>query len=87
MKVYKCIIDDGQDVFKTYLSAKSKKDLLSKYSGNGSFEKITDITGELFTSESVDMLRETLLNNGWGEPETNLISALLQEHLAKVGTI
>ena len=44
MKLYECIIDDGTNVFKTVTAAKSKKELLNVYGGNGTFEKIKDIT-------------------------------------------
>lgn len=40
MKLYECIVDDGKDVFKTLTASKSKKELLSVYGGNGSFEKL-----------------------------------------------
>lgn len=83
MKLFKCIIDDGKDVFKTYLAAKNKKDLLAKNAGNGNFEKITDETKEYFTFESVNKLRDSLTATGWGAPETELICALLEEHIAQ----
>ena len=83
MKLFKCIIDNGDNVFKTYLAAKNKKDLLAKNAGNGNFEKITDETGELFTPESPNMLRDSLTSTGWGAPETELICALLEEHITQ----
>lgn len=83
MKIFRCIIDDGKDVFKTYLAAKNKKDLLSKYAGNGDFEKITDETKEYFTFESVNKLRDSLTHTGWSKPETELICALLEDHIAQ----
>lgn len=39
MKLYECIIDDGNSVFKTITAAKNKKELLNTYGGNGTFEK------------------------------------------------
>lgn len=83
MKIFRCIIDDGKDVFKTYLAAKNKKDLLAKNAGNGNFEKITDETGEYFTPESPQLLREHLTAMHWGAPETELICALLEDHIAQ----
>lgn len=84
MKIFKCIIDDGKNVFKTYLAAKNKKDLLAKNAGNGEFEKITDETEEYFTLESVNKLRDSLTSTGWSKPETELICALLEDHIVQV---
>lgn len=83
MKLFECIVDDGQDVFKTFVAAQSKKELLSVYGGNGSFEKIKDVTKDYFTNTSVDFLRESLIKTGWGKGEIELITALLDEHIKK----
>lgn len=83
MRIFKCIIDDGKDVFKTIVVCKNKKELLTVYGGNGKFEKVTDVTKNYFTEESVDRLRIDLLRTEWGAPETELICALLQEHISK----
>ena len=80
MKLYECIIDDGTNIFKTAVAAKNKKELLKIYGGNGTFEKITDIT-QLTDSIGVEWLRDTLVRNGYGNNETTLICALLEEHL------
>jgi hypothetical protein len=83
MKLYECIVDDGNNVFKTLSTAKNKKELLSVYGGNGDFVKIDDVTNEYFTSESSEKLDDDLLRMGWGEAERKLICALLEEHIAK----
>ena len=80
MKLYECIVDDGTNIFKTTVASKNKKELLNVYGGNGTFEKITDIT-QLTDSIGVDLLRDTLIRNGYGNNETTLICALLEEHL------
>ena len=84
MRIFKCIIDDGKDVFKTIVACKNKKEVLTVYGGNGKFEKVTDVTKNYFTEESVDRLRIDLRRTGWGAPETELICALLQEHIRKI---
>jgi len=84
MKLYECIVDDGKDVFKTLTAAKNKKELLSVYGGNGSFEKIKDVTNDYFTNESPDKLTSDLQRCGWGRGEIELIKALLEEHISKL---
>lgn len=83
MKLFECIIDDGKDVFKTLTSSKNKKELLSVYGGNGSFEKITDVTNEYLIPESVEKLKCDLQRTGWGKGEIEIICALVEEHIRK----
>lgn len=83
MKLFECIIDDGTDVYKSLCTAKSKKELLNVYGGNGDFIKIKDITDEYFDETSADELRNDLIKAGWGTGETKLIVALLEEHIEK----
>lgn len=81
MKLFKCIVDDGENVFKTLTAAKSKKELLEIYGGNGTFEKIEDLTNEYFTETSVACLNKSSKSSGWGEGEINIICALLDQHI------
>jgi len=81
MKLFKCIVDDGKQVFKAYTAAKSKKELLNVYGGNGTFEKITDVTNDYFNDKSVEHLDDCLAATKWGEGERKLICALLEEHI------
>lgn len=83
MKLFECIIDDGTNVFKSLCTAKSKKELLDIYGGNGEFIKITDRTNDYFNETSAEKLRNDLIKTGWGEGETRLIVALLEEHIEK----
>ena len=83
MKLFECIIDDGKDVFKTLAASKNKKELLTVYGGNGSFEKITDVTNEYLILESVDRLRNDLQRTGWGKGEIEIICALVEDHIEK----
>ena len=75
MKLFECIVDDGTNVYKSLCTAKNKKELLEIYGGNGEFIKITDRTNEYFN--------ETSAEKRWGEGETRLIVALLEEHIEK----
>lgn len=81
MKLFKCIVDDGGGVFKTLTAAKNKKNLLDVYGGNGTFEKIEDVTNEYFTEETVEKLNSDLMHMGWGEGERKLICALVEQHI------
>ena len=81
MRLFECIVNDGEDIYKTLVTAKNKKELLNVYSGNGDFEKIKDVTNEYFTEESVDCLDESLKSTGWGEAERKILRALLYEHI------
>lgn len=83
MKLFECIVDDGTNVFKSLCTAKNKKELLDIYGGNGEFVKVTDRTNEYFDETSAEKLRNDLLRTGWGEGETRLIVALLEEHIEK----
>lgn len=85
MKIFECIVDDGERVFNKTMAAKSKKELKETY-GDVTFKAIVDATDEYFSSDSVNFLRGVLVRGGFGEGETNLICALLKEHLDKVGT-
>lgn len=83
MKLFECIIDDEINVYKSLCTAKNKKELLDVYGGNGDFIKIKDITNEYFDETSAEKLRNDLIKAGWGEGETRLIVALLEEHIEK----
>lgn len=78
MKLYECIVDDGKQVFKTVTAAKNKKELLNIYGGNGTFEKITDVTSDYPIDEN--KLDNALRSAGYGQAEINLLTALLFEH-------
>ena len=83
MKLFECIVDDGTNVFKDYGTAKNKKDFQDIYGGNGEFIKITDISSEIFSEDSVGELDNNLKDNGWGYKERLLICSLLQEFINK----
>ena len=79
MKLFKCIVNDGKGLFKTMVAAKNKKQLLNEGGGNGTFEKITEVTGNYPINS--DKLDTDLLRCGWGEGERKIICALVEEHM------
>ncbi|MDE7298355.1 MAG: hypothetical protein K2N94_05940 [Lachnospiraceae bacterium] len=81
MKLFECIIDDGEIVFKTNIAAKSKREMLDKWGGNGNFEKVTDKTNDYFNEDSIERLNDDLMRLHWGDGERKLICALLEEHI------
>lgn len=85
MKLYRCLVNDGTRIFGTFTAAKNKTELMEVCGGNGEFERVQDVTKEYFTETSPEVLRRSLMLTGWGEAERELISALLEEHLRKIG--
>lgn len=81
MKLFRCIVSDGENVYQTLATAKNKKELFEVYGGNGKFEKIEDVTNDYFSENSVDCLHTSLKRTGWGEGEINLLCALLEQHI------
>lgn len=81
MKLFEMIIDDGKDIFKTWIAAKNKKAAMEEIKGNGNIEKITDVT-QIYTI-SLEKLEIDLRTSGWGVGERELICALICEHLEK----
>ena len=82
MKLFRCIIDDGENVYKKVLASRNKKTLLEENKGVGEFVSIKDDT-EFYNEVSIDYLEETLQKGGFGEGERALITALLREHKSK----
>ncbi len=78
VKLFKCIIDDGKNVYKVFLPAKTKKELMNVWGGNGEFEKIEDVTADFRID--VDFLRNVLQKNGYGEAEERLICYLVENN-------
>ena len=81
MKMFTCIIDDGNDVYKETVPAKNKKEMLERWGGNGEFVKIEDTTDQFLTADgAVELLSDTLAKAGYGVPEQRLLVALLEQH-------
>ena len=81
MRLFKCIVNDGDDIIKAYATGKTKKDILNIYGGNGEFIKVVDVTELHLEQNSLKLLENDLLNTGWGEAERTIILALLQQHI------
>lgn len=81
MKLFECIVDDRKNVFKTTVAAKNKKELLEVYGGNGTFEKIKDVTKDYLNEDSTEKLDADLMRMGWGEAERKMICALVEQHI------
>lgn len=87
MKLFECIVDDGENVSKVILTAKNRKALIEQYGFNGEFVKVKDITADYFTAQSVDLLDNHLMRMGWGRAERKIICALLEAHLRETKKI
>ena len=82
MKLFRVYVDDGNQVFKTYTAAKSKKAMLERDGGNGEFVKIEDVTQEHLCEGSAERCYDDLRRTGWGQAEATLIAELIRDHLA-----
>lgn len=82
MKLFESVVDDGTNVFKTVTPAKSKKEYLSIYGGNGEFIYTKDITKEY--PLDMDYLTEILLESKFGKIEQELIVALVASHMQSI---
>ena len=82
MKLFKVYVDDGQNTFRAYTAARSKKAMLERDCGNGEFIKIEDVTKEHLCEGSAERAYDDLRRTGWGEAEATLIAELIRDHLA-----
>ena len=81
MRMYNCVIDDGKNIFRRVIPARNRKELAEEIKGNGDLIKVTDETKEYLTAEgSVELLRKTLMEAGYGLAENDLLCRLLEEH-------
>lgn len=74
IKKFECILDDGQNVWKEYIPATSKKELLKNWGGNGEFVKIKEVPACL---PSAEVVRSTLVDNGFEQAECDLVYRIL----------
>lgn len=81
MRLYECIIDDDESVYKCLATGNDKQDMLNVYGLNGRFVEIKDITNDFFSYESIEKLDDDLSAMGWNKYERKLICALLRQHL------
>lgn len=78
IKKFECIIDDGKDVYKEYIAATSKKELLKKWGGAGEFVRIKEVPEVL---PSAAFVRKTLEQNGYGKAECDLVYRILHQYV------
>lgn len=78
MNVYKVYLDDGRsdEVIKTFVPAKSKKEAIDYCAGNGYVDFIKDV-GDDYNID-IEHLREVLQNNFYGKAETEIITRLIE---------
>ena len=77
-KMYEMILDQGSTVSKEIRPALSEVDLKERYSGNGEFVRIQDVTDEYpISSSQVD---DALKAAGFNDPCRVLIISLLIQH-------
>lgn len=81
MKLFECIIDAHDHVFKTLAASKNKTELLKVHGGNGDFVKIQDVTKDYLNEKTLDKLDDDLMRMQWGEAERKIICALVEEHI------
>lgn len=77
MKVFRCVIDDGDNAYVIKTVAKDEKELLNVYGGNGEFLKIEDVT----ESHQVDVLQleNDLKTIGYSNVAIGIITSVLKE--------
>ena len=71
LKKFFVYIDDGKDVFKIAVPAKSKADAEKFCSGSGEVIRVREITTEV--QISADAVAAALKNQGFGEIEMDLV--------------
>lgn len=81
MRLFKCFVYAGDDVFKAYVTSKAKKDILKDYLFDGEILKVEDITSNHLNQDSIKALEIDLVEKGWEEAERVLILGLVQQHL------
>lgn len=74
-KVYTVYWEDGTNVYKSTIPAQSKKDIEDYVKGNGDIVKIKDSD---LQDIDCNFLANTLIQNGWGEAEVDVITRTLE---------
>lgn len=74
IKKFKCIIDNGDEIFREYIPATSKRQLMDTWCDMGDFIKIIEMPGYLPSAAAV---RKTLSENGYGKAECDFVYRIL----------
>lgn len=78
LKVFRCVVDDGEDAFVTYTTASSKEEIIDVYGGNGEFLKIEDVTAKVVIKK--ENIAKLLKEAGLNKMQVSLISGLIEQH-------
>ena len=81
MRLFKCIIDDGCDIFKTFVPAKNKAELLEVYWVNGDFISAEDVTNLFLNNNIINTIEADLQKAGWDEIQIRFIIAILKRNV------
>jgi len=79
-KMFEMIIDAGDKVYKAHAIGINKKDIMERYSGNGEFVTIKDVTEDFPISEECVC---TALR-GFEKPEVEAVISLLHTYYENV---
>ena len=81
MRLFKCIVDDGCDVFKTFVPARNKNELLKVYSDEGDFMSVEDVTNLFLNNNIINNIEADLQKAGWDEIQIRFIIAILERNV------
>ena len=81
MRLFRCIVDDGCDIFKTFVPARNKNELLKVYGGNGDFIIIEDVTNLFINNNIINAIEADLQKAGWDEIQIRFIKAILERNI------
>lgn len=79
MKVFECILEDGQNVKKIVIPALHRKSLVNDYDGKGEFIKVKEVTQDY--PISIPKVIEALQLSDFGETEIRIITIALDKAL------
>lgn len=78
IKKYECIIDDGEHLYREYIPALNKKDLMARWGGNGDFVQIKEVPDYLPDAARV---RDDLARMGYGKAEQDFVYRILSNYV------
>ena len=78
MKLFEAIVDDGQDVFKVFETAKDEKDFKDIYGGNGEIVRLKDVSENY--EINVEELYNALVREGYNKIQALIITRCVEEN-------
>jgi hypothetical protein len=82
MRMFQMIIDYGDGVTKVNRIGASKKDVMERYSGNGDYISVKDVTDDI--PINIDALGIVLNGAGYGETQINAVKDLIRFNYGNV---